>query len=114
MRATLWILGCAVVAFGIHLASFALIPPTRGPTVRASHAVLHVAEKVTGEQYVTDYDAAEEYPRGSLHANGPGQKILIGFWSLVYLLVFSLVCFVFARIRRPRVSHGSPNRSMQL
>lgn len=104
MKAILWIVACAVVAFAIHLASFTLIPPTRGPTVRASHAVLHIAEKVLGEQYVTDYNAAEEYPRGSLHANGPGQKILIGFWSLVYLLVFSLAYFVLARIRRFRVS----------
>lgn len=100
MRAILWIFGCAAVAFAIHLASFALIPPTRGPTVRVSHAVLHVAEKVLGEQYVTDYDSADEYPRGSLHANAPGQKILIGFWLLVYLLVFSLVYSVLAWTRR--------------
>jgi hypothetical protein len=100
MKAILWIFGCATVAFAIHLASFALIPPTRGPSVRISHGVLHLAEKVLGEQYVTDYNAAEEYPRGSLHANGPGQKILIGFWLLVYLLVFSLVYSVLARIRR--------------
>ena len=102
MRATLWIFGCAVVAFGIHLASFALIPPTRGPTVRASHAVLHLAENVLGQQYVTDYNSEEEYPRGSLHANGPGQKILMGFWLLVYLLVFFIVHSVLARIRRSR------------
>ena len=100
MRAILWIFGCAAVAFAIHLASFALIPPTRGPTVRVSHAVLHLAEKVLGKQYVTDYDAAEEYPRGSLHANAPGQKILIGFWLLVYLLIFSLVHSVWAWTRR--------------
>lgn len=100
MRAILWIFGCAAIAFAIHLASFALIPPTRGPSVRVSHAVLHIAEKVLGEQYLTDYNAAEEYPRGSLHANGPGQKILIAFWLLVYLLFFSLVYFVFARVRR--------------
>jgi hypothetical protein len=109
MKATLWILGCAAVAFAIHLASFALIPPTRGPTVRASHAALHLAEKILGQQYVTEDSAAEEYPRGSLHANGPGQKILIVFWSLVYLLFFSLVHFVFARVRRSRVSRGSPS-----
>jgi|GEM_PF-3273196 len=109
MKAILWIFGCAAVAFAIHFASFALIPPTRGPSVRVSHAVLHIAEKVLGEQYVTDYDAAEEYPRGSLHANGPGQKILIAFWLLVYLLVFSLVYCVFAGVRRSRMSHGSRN-----
>lgn len=100
MRAILWIVGCAAVAFGIHLASFALIPPTRGPSVRVSHAVLHLAEKVLGEQYVTDDNPTDEYPRGSLHANGPGQQILIGFWLLVYLLVFSLVHSVLAWIRR--------------
>jgi hypothetical protein len=107
MKAILWICGGAVVAFGLHFASFALIPPTRGPSVRVSQAVLHIAERVLGEQYVTDYNFTDEYPRGSLHATGPGQKILIGFWLLVYLLVFSLVYFVFAGMRRSRVSQGS-------
>jgi hypothetical protein len=100
MRAMLWIVGLALVAFSIHLASFVLIPPTRGPTVRVSHAVLGIAEKVLGEKYVTDYNPEGEYPRGSLHANWPGQKILIVFWSLTYLLFFSLVYFVFARMGR--------------
>lgn len=97
----------AVIAFGIHLASFALIPPTRGPSVRVSNTVLGVAEKVMGQNYLTDSNPEGEYPRGSLHANGPGQTILIVFWLLVYLLVFSLVYFVFARIRRSRVPHES-------
>lgn len=113
MRAILWICGCAALAFAIHFASFALIPPTRGPTVRASHAVLHIAENVLGEQYVTDYDAAEEYPRGSLHANASGQRVLVGFWSLVYLFVFSLVYFVLARIRRAGGLHEAPKRAMK-
>lgn len=104
MRAALWIVALALVAFCIHLASFALIPPTRGPSVRVSHAVLGIAEKVVGEKYLTDYNPEGEYPRGSLHANEPGQTILIVFWSLVYLLVFSLVYFVFARIGRSRNS----------
>lgn len=86
----------AFIAFGIHLASFALIPPTRGPTVRVSHAVLGTTGKVLGENYLTDYNPEGEYPRGSLHANGPGQTILIVFWSLAYLLVFSLGYFAFA------------------
>ena len=110
MRATLWIFALALVAFSIHLASFALIPPTRGPSVRVSHAVLGIAEKVLGEDYLTDYNPEGEYPRGSLHANWPGQKILIVFWSLVYLLVFSLVYFVFARIGRSRVRQSFPGR----
>lgn len=104
MRAALWIFALALVAFSIHLASFALIPPTRGPSVRVSHAVLGIAEKALGEDYLTDYDPQGEYPRGSLHANLPGQKILIVFWSLVYLLVFAFVYFVFARIGRSRNS----------
>ncbi len=107
MRAILWIFALAFVAFSIHLASFALIPPTRGPSVRASHAVLRIAEKVLGEEYVTEYNPEGEYPRGSLHANAPGQKILVVFWSLVYLLVFSLVYVVFAKTRRSRVPHES-------
>jgi hypothetical protein len=102
MRAILWIFIWALVAFGIHFASFALIPATRGPTVRASHAVLHVAEKVTGEQYVTETNPAGEYPRDSLHASEPGQTIVIAFWALVYLLVFSLVRLVLALIKRSR------------
>jgi hypothetical protein len=102
MRAILWIFALAFIAFAIHLASFALIPPTRGPTVRASHAVLGIAGKVLGENYVTEYNPEREYPRGSLHANESGQKILITFWSLVYLLVFSLVYSVVAWIRRSR------------
>lgn len=92
----------ALVAFSIHLASFALIPSTRGPSVRVSHAVLRTAEKVLGEDYLTDYSPEGEYPRGSLHANPVGQKILVVFWSLVYVLVFSLVYFVLAGTRRPR------------
>jgi hypothetical protein len=102
MRAILWIVALALVAFAIHLASFALIPPTRGPSVRVSHEVLRIAEKVLGEQYLTDYNPAGEYPRGSLHANGPGQTVLMAFWSLVYLIVFSLVYSVFARTGRSR------------
>lgn len=104
MRAALWIVALAFAAFCIHLASFALIPPTRGPSVRVSHAVLGIAEKALGEDYLTDYDPQGEYPRGSLHANLPGQKVLIVFWSLAYLFVFSLVYFVFARIGRSRNS----------
>lgn len=107
MRAIIWIFALALVAFSIHLASFALIPPTRGPSVRVSHAVLGVAEKVLGEDYLTEYNPEGEYPRGSLHANAPGQKILVVFWSLVYLLVFSLVYVVFAKTRRSRVPHES-------
>ncbi|HEV2840149.1 MAG TPA: hypothetical protein VGW39_02390 [Chthoniobacterales bacterium] len=104
MKAIFWIFALALVAFGIHFASFALIPPTRGPSVRVSHAVLGIAEKAFGGDYLTDYDPQGEYPRGSLHANLPGQKILIVFWSLVYLLVFSFVYFVVARIGRSRNS----------
>jgi hypothetical protein len=103
MRAILWIFTLAFIAFSIHLASFALIPSTRGPSVRASHAVLRIAEKVTGEPYVTDTNPDGEYPRGSLHASEPGQRLLLVFWSLAYLIFFSLVYFVFARIRRSRV-----------
>ncbi|HWM23234.1 MAG TPA: hypothetical protein VNP98_00290 [Chthoniobacterales bacterium] len=110
MRAILWIFALALVAFCIHLASFALIPPTRGPSVRVSHAVLGIAEKVLGEDYLTEYNPQGEYPRGSLHANSPGQKILVVFWSLVYLFIFSVVYFVFARMRRSRVPHESFNR----
>jgi hypothetical protein len=97
----------AVVAFSIHLASFALIPSTRGPSVRVSHAVLGITGKVLGDNYLTNYNPAGEYPRGSLHANEAGQTILLVFWLLVYLLVFSLVYFVFARIRRSRVPRES-------
>lgn len=97
----------AVIAFSIHLASFALIPPARGPTVRISHAVLGSAGKVLGEDYLTEYNPEGEYPRGSLHANETGQQILLVFWLLVYLLVFALVYFLFARIRRSRVPHES-------
>ena len=102
MRAILWIFVWALVAFGIHFASFALIPSTRGPTVRASHAVLRVAEKVLGDQYVTESNPAGEYPGNSLHASESGQTILIAFWLLVYLLVFSVVRFVFALVGRSR------------
>ena len=107
MRAILWIFAMASIAFSIHLASFALIPPTRGPTVRISHAVLGIAERVLGENYLTEYNPEGEYPRGSLHANQAGQTILFVFWLLVYLLLFSLVYFIFARIRRSRVPHES-------
>jgi hypothetical protein len=107
MRAILRIFAMAVIAFSIHFASFALIPPSRGPTVRVSHAVLGIAEKVLGENYLTDYNPEGEYPRGSLHANQAGQTILFVFWLLVYLLLFALVYFVFARIRRSRVPHES-------
>ena len=100
MRAILWIFALAFVAFAIHLASFALSPATRGPTVRVSHAVLGIAEKALGKDYLTEYNSEREYPRGSLHTNGPGQKLLIGFWSLVYLFVFSFVYSLFAWIRR--------------
>lgn len=102
MRAILRIFVMAVAAFSIHLASFALVPPTRGPTVRASHAVLGMAEKVLGENYLTESNPEGEYPQGSLHANGPGQTILIVFWSLVYLLAFSFLYFVFAFVRTRR------------
>jgi hypothetical protein len=99
MRAIFRIFAMAFIAFSIHLASFALIPPTRGPSVRVSHAVLGITGKVLGENYLTDYNPEGEYPRGSLHATGPGQTILIVFWSLVYVLVFSLGHFVFAFVR---------------
>ena len=99
MRAILRIFTMAFIAFSIHFASFALIPPTRGPTVRVSHTVLGTTGKVRGENYLTDYNSEGEYPRGSLHATGPGQTILIAFWSLVYLLVFSLGHFVVAFVR---------------
>ncbi len=107
MRALLRIFLMASIAFGIHLATFALIPPTRGPTVRASHAVLGIAGKVLGDNYLTDTNPEGEYPRGSLHANEPGQTILIIFWALAYVLLFSLLYFVFARIGRSRVPHES-------
>ncbi len=113
MRAILWIFALAFVAFSIHLASFALIPSTRGPSVRVSHAVLRIAEKVFAEDYLTDYSPEEEYPRGSLHANPPGQKIVIVFWSLVYLLVFFFAYSLFTRIGRSRVPHGSSNQAMK-
>ena len=109
MKAILWIFALALVALVIHLASFALIPSTRGPTVRVSHAVLGIAEKVTGEHYLTEYNTEREYPRGSLHANWPGQEVLIAFWSLVYLLIFSLVYSVVAWIGRSRAPHESSN-----
>ena len=104
MRAILWIFALAFIAFGIHLASFVLIPSSRGPTDRVSHAILGIAEKVTGEHYLTEYNTEREYPRGSMHANWPGQKILIAFWSLVYLLIFSLVYSIFAWIKRSRAA----------
>ena len=97
----------ALIAFSIHLASFALIPPTRGPTVRVSHAVLGVAGNVMGDHYLTEDNPVGEYPRGSLHANEVGQSILIIFWSLVYVIIFSLLYFVFARIGRSRVPRES-------
>jgi len=97
----------ALIAFAIHFASFALIPPTRGPTVRASHAVLGVAEKILGNNYLTERNPESEYPRGSLHATEPGQTILIGFWSLLYLLGFSLLYFLFARKGRRQVPRES-------
>jgi hypothetical protein len=100
MRAILWVFTWSFVTFSIHLASFALIPATRGPTVRVSHAVLHFAEKVLMQDYLTDYHPEGEYPRGSLHANGPGQRLLIVFWFLAYLLAFSLAYSVVARIKR--------------
>lgn len=103
MRAILRIFLMALIAFSIHLASFALIPPTRGPTVRVSHAVLGIVGNVLGDNYLTEHNPEGEYPRGSLHANEVGQSILIIFWSLVYLLVFSLLYFGFARIGRSRV-----------
>jgi hypothetical protein len=109
MKAILWICGCAFVALAVHFASFALIPPTRGPTFRVSHAVLGVAEKALGEKYLTETSPDREYPRGSLHANGPGQKILITFWSLTYLLVFSIVYSLFAWMGRSRGPHKSSN-----
>ena len=97
----------AFIAFSIHLASFALIPPTRVPSVRVSHAVLGIAEKVLAENYLTDTNPAGEYPRGSLHANEAGQTILLVFWLVVYLFVFSVVYFVLARIRRSLVPRES-------
>jgi hypothetical protein len=102
MKAVFWIFVWALVAFAIHFASFAFIPATRGPTVEASHAVLHLAEKITGEQYVTESNPAAEYPRGSLHASEAGQTILIAFWFLVYLVVFALVYSVLALFRGSR------------
>ena len=99
----------ALIAFGIHLASFALIPPTRGPTVRVSHAVLGIAGNALGENYLTESNPEAEYPRGSLHANEVGQSILIIFWSLAYILVFSLLYFVFAKVGRSRAPRVSPH-----
>jgi hypothetical protein len=109
MKAIIWIFALALIAFAIHLASFALIPSSRGPSDRVSHAVLGIAEKVTGEHYLTEYNTEREYPQGSLHATWPGQEILIAFWSLVYLFVFSLVYSVFAWIRRSSARHKSSN-----
>lgn len=106
MRAILWIFALAFVAFAIHFTSFVLIPSTRGPTVRVSHAVLGLAKGARGTDYLTETNPDTEYPRGSLHANGPGQQILIVFWSLAYLLVFSFVYSVFAWIKRSRAPHA--------
>ena len=106
MKAAIWIFALALIAFAIHLASFALIPSMRDPTVRISHAVLGIAEKALGEHYLTEYNLEREYPRGSLHASEPGQKILITFWSLAYLLLFTLVYSLFAGIRR--LTRGKP------
>jgi|ERR1043166_203670 hypothetical protein len=113
MRAILWIFTWSLIAFSIHLGSFVLIPPTRGPTVRASHAALHVAEKVLHESYVTDYNPAGEYPRGSLHANWAGQKVLIVFWLLAYLLVSSLIYSVVAGVRSARGPRELSNQVSQ-
>lgn len=110
MKAVCWIFTWSFIAFSVHLASFALIPPTRGPTVRASHAALHVAEKLLTETYLTDYNPEGEYPRGSLHANWAGQKLLIASWFLAYLLVFSFVYFVVAMIGHSRKSRELPNQ----
>ena len=63
MRAVLWIFILALVAFGIHFASFAVIPATRGPTVRVSHAVLGAAGNVMGDNYLTSSNPETEYPR---------------------------------------------------
>ena len=102
MRAIFWIFTWAFIAFGLHFASFALIPPTREPSVRVSHAVLGIAQKVLSEDYLTENNPDREYPQGSLHANERGQKILIAFWLLAYLLVFSLLYSVFALVGRSR------------
>ena len=109
MRAILRIFAMALIAFGIHLASFALIPSTRGPSVRVSHAVLGVAGNVVAEIITSRNTTPQgEYPRGSLHANAPRDKaVLIVFWSLVYVIIFSLLYFVFARIGRSRVPRES-------
>lgn len=104
-RAIFLICAWALFAFGIHFASFALIPPTRGPSVRVSHAVLRVAEKVLGENYLTDYNVQGEYPSGSLHASAQGQEILLAFWLLVYLTIVTLVYIVFAWMGRSRAPH---------
>ena len=52
MRAILSIFVMALIAFGIHLAAFALIPAARGPTVRVSHAVLGIAGNALGDNYL--------------------------------------------------------------
>lgn len=67
-------------------------------------------EKILTQDYLTDVNPEGEYPRRSLRANRPGQRILIVFWSLVDLLVFSLVYSVFAKIGRSRVPPESSNR----
>jgi hypothetical protein len=110
MRAILSIFVMASIAFGIHFAAFALIPPARGPTVRISHAVLVLAGNAMGDNYLTESNPEGEYPRGSLHANEVGQSILIIFWSLAYILVFSLLYFVFAKVGRSRAPR-EPSRT---
>ncbi len=101
-RAILLILAWAIFLFGIHFATFALIPATRGPTVRVSNAVLHVAENALGQNFLTESNPVVEYPSGSLHANADGQKILILFWLVAYLLVVALVYVVIAWLGRSR------------
>ena len=100
MRAIVWIFILSFVAFSLHFASFAFIPATRGLTVRVSHALLAVAGNAMGDNYLTETNPEPEYPGGSLHATEEGQTILIVFWSLVYLIGFSLIYLVVARIRR--------------
>jgi hypothetical protein len=107
MRAILSIFVMALIAFGIHFAAFALIPAARGPTVRVSHAVLGIAGNALGDNYLTESNPEAEYPRGSLHANEVGQSILIIFWSLAHILVFSLLYFVFAKVGRSRAPRES-------
>src|SRR6185312_12295824 len=101
-RAIFLIVAWTIFAFGIHFATFALIPASRGPTVRVSHEVLRVAGDVLGASYLTESNPVVEYPAGSMHANADGQKILILFWLVAYLLVITIIYSVAVLIGRSR------------